>query len=466
MVETQRQYENFDDLEIINPRWDSNSFEFWTSLLETWKDKWVERKPDTKEGKKVFDYTDKNWWKWEIVVGKNWDNQYEIRVKKRILLPNWKMWWKTQKNETSVIAKDKKEFNQKLWSILDKTIWSKNRVNLKNTWTKIFEDLNKKSSDKQNIKSENKTQKEQKEQWEKKTDLKKKPIDLQFNEINVERQPHANLCDRESVEWRVQRCLRWTSITDAVEDRYWIPRWLLLAMAAQESYWDPTQINAWWDGWAGLLHIQATYARQYWLNVAKMTTSWSVDRWHSKELNNIKSQNNNDLKILSEYDERFNMLEAVDVSARFLLGEYININKSIPDNASMETWLKVASWYNSPTNTKDYWPTSYSKKVLYYWSVMNQVRWIKKPSWFKNAVLKEIAEWTKEYNINRDGNKNNKHTVTEDVKKAKEAIKNMNPSIDDKPVSIENYYKYWADQCNNYWLQEYIKYNKEHPYKK
>lgn len=33
---------------------------------------------------------------------------------------------------------------------------------------------------------------------------------------------------------RVARCLRWKPVTDAVEDRYHIPRGLLMAMMAQE----------------------------------------------------------------------------------------------------------------------------------------------------------------------------------------------------------------------------------------
>ncbi|MBO4516848.1 hypothetical protein J5751_05490 [bacterium] len=42
----------------------------------------MERKKNTPEGKKVFDYTDNSKQKWEIVVGKNADNTYNIRIKK------------------------------------------------------------------------------------------------------------------------------------------------------------------------------------------------------------------------------------------------------------------------------------------------------------------------------------------------------------------------------------------------
>jgi len=154
MVETLN-HNDFENESMIHSEWNANSFEFRTSLSESQKDEWVERKPDTNEGKKVFDYTDKNWWKWEIVIGKNWDNQYEIRVKKwQKIQETWQWGWKTQKYEQSLIAGTESEFNNKLWAILDETIWtvgSGRRINLQNTWKEVFSLLNNPQSGEQPV---------------------------------------------------------------------------------------------------------------------------------------------------------------------------------------------------------------------------------------------------------------------------------------------------------------------------
>lgn len=149
MTETLEQNDQVDISSIVDQSLNSEFFEFKRTLLETTRDK-IERKPDTPDGKKVFNYTDKTGQKWEIVAWKKENNTYTIRVKKRVYFPElWRYGWKAQKDwenkEFLVTAKDSKTFSKWFEWILNNTIWSKNKCNLKNTWKKIYEDLDKTS---------------------------------------------------------------------------------------------------------------------------------------------------------------------------------------------------------------------------------------------------------------------------------------------------------------------------------
>ena len=146
MIEAIQKNEMINNELIINQSLNPNSFEFKGSMNTIKKGKWVERKPDY-NGKKVFDYTDKNWWKWEIVIGKQNSNQYEFRIKKRENVDKTgEINRKTYLYKWFVNAKDLLEFNRELWAVLDETIWTVGegkRINLANVWKKAFEDLNK-----------------------------------------------------------------------------------------------------------------------------------------------------------------------------------------------------------------------------------------------------------------------------------------------------------------------------------
>ena len=485
MAETLQKNEMINDALIINNALNPNSFNFKETMDAIKKDPWVEWKNDTKEGKKVFDYEDKNWCKWEIVIGKKGYDQYDIRVKKwQKIQETWQWDWKTQKYETSVIAKDKKEFNKKLWWILNETIWSKNRVNLKNTWTKVFEDLNNVSSDKKNIESEKKNQKEQ---WGEKTDLKKKPIDLQYSEKNKEKKTLANFPKNEmSVEGRITRCLRFASITDAVEDRYGIPRWLLMAMMAQEWRWDPTVINKrtnyeyvgknkwnyvkeWWkyrmvgmwkwdyiidedkscDWWAWLIHIQAANAIEYWLKTLPTYSDTSmVDYKHWEELEKARKKTGNNLAELSKLDDRFNPVLSVDVTARYLM-EYCG-------------WKNKSTWDERMKAVSKYawrWMQDYWYSVLVYWSTINTIKWNAMPTFTKELEKVKSWKWAAKVNGEREN-------VTNCITRTRTAIQNMNPTIDGKSVSLDEYYNQLELHRNNYWLDDYKEYNKGHTYVK
>ncbi len=402
----------------------------------------ITKKPREENWAIVFNYKNSGQ-EWEIVTRKE-ANTYKVRVKKRSKLVNGKMGRSTQKinnkDTYDFTANDKTDFNKKLGEALDKTIWT-NRDKLPKTGWVVYDMLNKEKQD-------HKESKETKE----KTNLKKKPINLEYDAINKEKKIERSLPNATSVEWRISRCLRFSSITDAVEDRYNIPRGLLMAMMAQEWRWDPTVINQRQSGkcdwWAGLIHIQAINAADYWMKTLDRYNKGQIDYKHWEELQKAKRETNNDLSKLSKKDDRFNPIMSIDLSARFLMNE-----KWWKHAKTWDDWLKCVCRYAWRGMT-DYW---YS--VLVYWTTINAVRKNTMLSFTKEVEKVKTWKWPAKVNGVREN-------VNNCIKRTNNAINNFNTKLDWKEVSLDEYYKYEEWQRENYGLKEYKDYNKKHPYVK
>lgn len=96
------------------------------------------------KGAYYFDYTDKDNQKREIVIRKSENEEYGIRIKKRVTI-NWKEQRQTQKQQNwdetfKIRANDKDNFNIWLWKALDTII--KNREKIPQTGWQIFDKLN------------------------------------------------------------------------------------------------------------------------------------------------------------------------------------------------------------------------------------------------------------------------------------------------------------------------------------
>lgn len=378
------------------------------------------------------------------------NNQYTVEIQKWKQFENKEENWETLKNEKhntfSINATNKDEFNIKLWKILDKTVWKRweNRKKLPKTGGKVYELLQY---------SPNTKQKTIIETWKHKTNLKKKPIELKYNEKHKEAKIEQNLPENGySIEWRITRCMRWKSITDATEDRYWIPRGLLMALMAQEWLWDPTMINQsnkWkcdWGAW--LIHIQATNAHNFWLKTIQRFNDKMVDYKHWEKLQSAKTKYNNNLKELSKLDDRFNPVLSVDASARFLLSKYNNLSK---DKRWADKWIHAVNEYAGRW-MKDYWYA-----IIVYRTTINSIRNNSMPHFTEQIEKVKKWEWSAKVNGVQENVKNC-------IKRTKNSMTKLEPKINGQEVSLEDYYTYLEKQCENYWLKEYIGYNKGHPY--
>lgn len=272
---------------------------------------------------------------------------------------------------------------------------------------------------------------------EKKVDLKKKPITLWYKEIYKEQKIAINLPDEYSAQWRILRCMRWKSITDVVENKYDIPRWLLLAMMAQEWMGDPTMPNLWWDWWLWLIHIQAKNAADYGLKTLPRYNEWMKDLQHGKEITKAKKDHNNELKELIKVDDRFHPIMGLDCSARFLKDVY---NRTEPGKDRRINALRKYSWRAL---------NDYLRPVVKYWILINEYTWDKLPDFTKstNSEIQKMKD-AKTFIIN---------DVDVPINIVKTSVESRIITIDWKTVSYEVYLEYFNKQAINYWLNDYKK---------
>jgi len=272
----------------------------------------------------------------------------------------------------------------------------------------------------------------------KKVDLKEKPIHLWYKEIYKEKKFSINLPNPYSAQWRILRCMRWKSMTDAVEDKYNIPRWLLLAMMAQEGMGDPTMPNLSWDWWLWLIHIQWVNAENFWLKTLPRYNEWVKDLKHWEEIDNVLKETH-DVKKLIKYDDRFHPLMGLDCSARFLKDVY-NRTDAWPDRR-----INALKKYSGRSTLDEY-----VRPVVKYWLLVNEYTWDSLPN-FTTSTNKEIQKM-------RDAKQVTISWVTVPLDIVKTSSKKLTVTLDWKKSNYENYLDYFnEEEAINYWLNDYKK---------
>jgi len=300
------------------------------------------------------------------------------------------------------------------------------------TWWKLLYNLTENKKDKK---------KEEKIEEIKINSIKDKPINLWYKKIVEDKDIDFinSRWNKFSTLSRISRCLRRKPVTDAVEDRYNIPRWLLMAMMAQEWMWDPTMPNLWWDWWLGLIHIQAVNAHDFGLKTLQTFTNWMRDTKHGKLITDTLNTCNNDIPELINYDDRRHPIMAVDCAARFLVDCKRRAGWWTDD------WIHALSKYSWREYSKIIRNRKKENIQLWYWllvikyrSIINDITWDSFPDNFSK-------------NINQD---------IENAKKSNQSIKkdlnNLEFGIDWKTVWYEEYLAYFEESMQNFELERYV----------
>ena len=251
----------------------------------------VDWQPDTTNGKKVFEYIDKLWWKWKITVGKSSENQYDIRVQKRELIESTgETQRKTQRYYTWIIANDEEEFSKSLLKILDEQIWTVDegkRGEFKRTQKRIFRDLSTKPDTLWNGHETFIKYDYDKTKIKEIFDIRDKIIDLSWSWQKWQNKRYENyLLHNEfwntNYQWPIQRkkVIDWfcrmveswdinTIFREA--DALWVPRQCIY-LALAESGW-----QAWANSWVatGWWQFTRSSARLFKLN----KKWWPDNRW-------------------------------------------------------------------------------------------------------------------------------------------------------------------------------------------
>lgn len=150
-----------------------------------------------------------------------------------------------------------------------------------------------------------------------------KKID-QTNKNLEERISSVKLADKETDIGRIQRTLRWKTLTNYFEKKYGIPHGYLLGIIAQESYGDPIQPNKGLDGGLGLVHFQPGTAKEYGLNVYG-NDKGTVNKRHGKKIKNLIKKVDYNLYEIAERDDRANPYLNLEATAKYLIDNYKKI---------------------------------------------------------------------------------------------------------------------------------------------
>ncbi|MFZ2150464.1 MAG: twin-arginine translocation signal domain-containing protein [Candidatus Absconditicoccaceae bacterium] len=261
--------------------------------------------------------------------------------------------------------------------------------------------------------------------------IREKPIHLGYEKIVKDRDIDFinSTGNKFSTLSRVSRCLRWKPVTDAVEDRYGIPRGLLMAMMAQEGMGDPTMPNLSGDGGLGLIHIQAVNAHDFGLNTLTRYTDGMRDTRHGKVINDTLNSCNKDISKLIEYDDRFHPVMAVDCAARFLM------DCKRRAGSGKDEWLHALKKYSG---RKYGGKGGYGIYVIKYRAIINDITGDGFPDNFSRNVYQDI----------QDAKTNNQSI--------KEKLNNIKFNIDGKIASYEEYLAYFEESVQNFELEKYV----------
>ncbi len=114
-----------------------------------------------------------------------------------------------------------------------------------------------------------------------------------------------------------ERALRYKKFTDFLEDKYMLPRGLLISMIIVESTGVDPLPNARNDGGIGVCHMQPSTAQYFGLKTYQDNRN-TVDRKHGLLLRKLIQKYHGDTVKLSRFDERFNPLKNLDAVARMV----------------------------------------------------------------------------------------------------------------------------------------------------
>jgi len=215
---------------------------------------------------------------------------------------------------------------------------------------------------------------------------------------------NVELAPKFSLDGRLERSLRWESITDVVERKYGIPHGILLAMIMQESGGDPLQSNMQRDGGLGLMHIQPRTAHHYGLKVYQDSRVLS-DKVYGQDLQRFLEENNFDMKRTNTIDERIHPVMNIDAGAKIVMDGY---------NAYHD-WSKAVQYYFAPAYVEKNLGEEYWSRVNTWWNAL------------KNPELRADAE--NDFNVRNEMN----------------------------GVTFDKYLANFANICYNYGLEKYRK---------
>nr|HMP31732.1 hypothetical protein [Saprospiraceae bacterium] len=168
----------------------------------------------------------------------------------------------------------------------------------------------------------------------------------------------ANCKSEERIMGIFMRALRYKNITDAVEDRYELPRNTLMTMLMQECHGINLLPNGNGDGGVGLIHMQPMLAHQFGLNTLNGCKDL-VSHTHGRQINSLINEFYTSPEHLLKYDDRFHPILNIDAAGRMI--KYYSTLKMIGKDKWDSAFKRYAGKYNYGIYTRN---LRYFKKFL------------------------------------------------------------------------------------------------------
>lgn len=211
----------------------------------------------------------------------------------------------------------------------------------------------------------------------------------------------------ERLSGKVLRSLRFQNITSKVEEKYGLPKNIVLAMIMHETGGADMLPNGLNDGGLGLCHMQPSVAGDFGLKIYKNSKKLK-DKRLGIQLRSLIKEHKYDRKKLIRFDDRFHPILNIDAVGR-MLSEY-----KYPKIKGLSSGFATSVYrYSGKYNFRTYW-----RNVNYYMKKLND------PS-----IIKQVE---KEFNA-----------------------KNLNFKIDGVKSDFNGYIKSHQKQNINYGLNEY-----------
>lgn len=168
----------------------------------------------------------------------------------------------------------------------------------------------------------------------------------------------------DGIKGKLLRALRFQNISDAVEERYNLPRHIILAMMMEESSGVDCLPNGLGDGGFGLCHMQSIVAKEFGLqvyqNCSAMVCNGTDPRSckdskgrlfnHARDLKELIHKNESNRQTVIRYDERLSPVLNLDAVGRMLASHMDG--RPIKGFGPLRTAIaRYAGLYNY----KDYW---------------------------------------------------------------------------------------------------------------
>ena len=158
---------------------------------------------------------------------------------------------------------------------------------------------------------------------------------------------------------RILRAMRFQNISSKVEEKYGLPKNMVLAMVIQETGGADMLPNCLDDGGIGICHMQGSTASEFGLKTYRNYKALR-SKTHGRALRSLIRTNRYDRKKLIKYDDRFHPILNLDAAGRMLA--CYKSRKKRSGESNMQTAVRH---YAGAYNYRHYWRNvSYFRKQL------------------------------------------------------------------------------------------------------